>query len=179
MSRRFVIVIMSVLFAMLIGTLVINKPQSAIAQDTAKGTLEGTMVDSEDTPLIATPINQIELFLDGQSIGEYTVKSGGRYHIENLKKGLYQMVVTPAEADVRKRDRVKRYLGILIKPGKPLQLNVKLSKGQGVEQVGQDAVEYPPVIILSEMFENLQKQIDDLKKENEALKKQVEELKKK
>ena len=88
------------------------------------------------------------------------------------------MIVTAADADVRKRDRVKRYLGLLIKPGKALQLNVKLSKGQGVEQVGEDAVEYPNVIIVSEMLAKMQKEIDALKQENEELKKQMAALKK-
>ena len=182
MSRKSTLAIVFVLFALFTGILIINKPQSALAQEALKTvTLEGTIVDSEGDPLTNGNVmffSTIELFLDGQRVGGYEMQTGGRYHIEGLKKGLYQMIVTAADADVRKRDRVKRYLGLLIKPGKALQLNVKLSKGQGVEQVGEDAVEYPNVIIVSEMLAKMQKEIDALKQENEELKKQVAALKK-
>ena len=171
MSRKSVFAIMFVLFALFVATFAVNKPQSALAQEAIKtGTLEGTMVDSEGEPFKSYS-SPIELYLDGQKVGNYDQQQGGRYHIEGLKKGLYQMVVTPYNDEVGKRDRVKRYLGLLIKPGKPLQLNVKLSKGQGVEQVGEDAVEYPNVIIVSEELAKLHKEIDDLKARVEELKK--------
>lgn len=88
------------------------------------------------------------------------------------------MIVTPADGDVAKRDRVKRYLGLLLKPGKPLQLNVKLTKGTGVEQVGEDTIDYPNVIVVSEALEKLQKQIDALKAENADLKAKIAAMKK-
>jgi len=180
MSRKSVFALTFAMLGILAVIFGFSKPQPALAQDNTKvGTIEGIITDSEGEPLTNGGNAPIELFLDGQSVGVYYLKNGGLYHIENLKKGIYQMVVTPNDPDVRKRDKVKRYLGLLITPGKALQLNVKLSKGQGVEQIGEDAVEYPNVIIVSEMFAKMQKQLDDQKKLIDDLKKQIEELKKK
>jgi len=142
----------------------------ATAQTDQSGWLEGTVV-SKDGEVIT---NSVYSGLGGATIrgvrqggGNFEVtsnyKMGGLFSVRDLKPGIYEISVTNGVVRGVKHCP-QRVFGVLVKPGVRTVLNVKLERGDTLEEIGEPVVATQPAITVSEELARLQRQIDELKK---------------
>lgn len=143
----------------------------ATAQQAAPtGWLEGTVV-STDGKVINNPTfnGPGGAFIRGlrQGGGTFEVtsdyKMGGLFSVRDLKPGIYEVSISNGVVNGVKH-RPQRIFGVVVKPGARTVLEVKLERGETLEEIGEPAVSTQPAIIISEELARLQRQIDELKK---------------
>ena len=141
----------------------------ALAQeelDPKKGWLEGRVHNEDGEPVRAWVYYGSDFVTAGAGMD-------GLYMIKNLNPGTYELQVK----EVPQGYRPQRIFGVLVKPGVRTVLDITLTRGKGLQEIGKPAFVTEKVVLVSDALGRLHKTIDDLLAQVNDLKAQVKELK--
>lgn len=145
-----------------------GQTKSAAGQAPAMGTIEGTVTDGAGR---AFDTNVSARSSTGATCqGNATSAMAGHYEMATCAPGVYALSIVRPFNDPKMR--AQRVLGVVVEPGKRTTLDIKLSPGAELEEVGKPMQATQPIIDVAGELARLQAQITELKKQVDALRKQ-------
>lgn len=147
----------------------------------ASGWLEGTVLDTKGKPVwvIAFQIpgfNVKAVPATGNPVeAEPKPDMGGLFTIKGLRSGVYEVLV-PTTKNADGQYRPQRIHGVMVKPGVRTMLNIAVSEGMQLQEVGRPVASEHALVVSQELI-RLARQGEQLQKQVEAVQKQVVDLK--